>query len=177
MDFISVVDPTLIQLYRITGNAFADYLLGTFLLALTSVLLGKCTVPLVLRCNRAHNKRLAKELDEKHELSLTALHQGDQRAYRAINNQASEAYGRYYFNLAAHSFASLWPLPFALEWMQSRFLAVELPFIHPLSSFLPPLGFFAVFVLCYILARILLKSVHLPREAVREPLFVTPKGA
>jgi len=168
MDFTSRLDPILIQFYQITGYAFADYLLGTFLLALASALIGKCTISLTFRFGRAHMQELAKELNDRHRLSLAALHEKDDRAFRAINNQATEAYGRYYFNLAAHSMASLWPVPFVLEWMQDRFHEVELPFIHPLSSLLPPLGYFATFVLCYILARMLLKLIPVPAHNSRK---------
>ena len=42
------IDGILIQFYRFTGLTFLDYLLGTFILALISVILGELTISLAL---------------------------------------------------------------------------------------------------------------------------------
>ncbi len=159
MNLPLVLDPLLISLYRITGNVIFDYFLGTLMLALATVLLGKLTISLVLRYNQKHNAALEKELEDKHRISMAALETNDKQAYRACNNQANEVFGRYFFNMTAHSAALLWPVPIALAWMQSRFLGVQFEFIYPISLIWPSTGYFTTFLLCYVLARILMKNL------------------
>jgi hypothetical protein len=159
-DITVMIDRILIPLYRITGYAFVDYFIGTFLLALITVVLGETTISLVLRLNRRHNERLERELAHKHSLSMSALQASDDAAYRACNGQAAEAFGRYIFNVTAHSAAFFWPVPFALAWMNTRFADVAFEFVYPLSLVLPSTGYFLTFACCYVLARIFFKNLR-----------------
>ena len=147
---MQVLDPVLIILYRLTGYPLADYYLGTFLLALLTVLVGEITISLVFRINKAHLDKLNARVEKMKHLSSEALALGDQEGYKACNKEGNDAFGQVFFNKFGLSAASLWPIFFALAWMQERFAEIGLP--------LPWIGweinYFFFFLLCYILARI-----------------------
>ena len=52
-----IIDPFLIWCYRITGCTFADFLIGTFVLASVTVIVGEFTISLAYLVNR---KRIEK---------------------------------------------------------------------------------------------------------------------
>jgi hypothetical protein len=154
------IDGILIQFYRFIGVTFLDYLLGTFILALISVILGELTISLALRYNRVHVDAITDNMVNMNNLSIMALKSRDKKSYKACNNRANDAFGKYFFNMIAYSASSLWPAFFALSWMQARFSQVEFPLVYPVDIILPALGYFPTFLLCYILARILFKNVR-----------------
>jgi hypothetical protein len=90
-----------------------------------------------------------------HNLSIKAIAIKDKENYTSCNTQANEAFGKYFFNMITHGAAYLWPLPFALGWMATRFSGVsfELPFSLPIIG--DTMGFAAVPINMYILCRIL----------------------
>jgi hypothetical protein len=147
---MQVLDPILITLYRVTGYPLVDYYLGTFLLALLTVLVGELTISVVFRINKAHLDKLNARVEKMQRLSSDALAEGDQAGYKACNKEGNDAFGQLFFNKFGLSAASLWPIFFALAWMQERFAEIGLP--------LPWIGweinYFFFFLLCYILARI-----------------------
>jgi len=147
---MQVLDPILIAFYRLTGYPLADYYLGTFLLALLTVLVGELTISLVFRINKAHLDKLNADVEKMKHLSSEALAAGDQAGYKACNKEGNDAFGQLFFNKFGLSAASLWPIFFALAWMQERFAEIGLP--------LPWIGweinYFFFFLLCYIPARI-----------------------
>jgi hypothetical protein len=159
-DLPAFLDPYIIHLYRFTGIAFVDYFLGTFLLALVTVVVGELTLSLALRFNLRHIRSLEDELMKNRDLSVEAAVQGDAESYRACNDQANDAFGRYFFTMIAYSAAALWPIPFALTWMQYRFHLVEFKLAYPLSVVWPSTGYVTTFVLLYVLARILFKNLR-----------------
>ena len=144
------LDPILITFYRLTGYPLVDYYLGTFLLALLTVLVGELTISLVFRVNKAHLDHLQARVEKMKRLSSEALAVDDQAGYKACNKEGNEAFGQLFFNKFGLSAASLWPIFFALAWMQERFAEIGLP--------LPWIGweinYFFFFLFCYILARI-----------------------
>ena len=148
---MQTLDPVLILLYRLTGDPLTDYYLGTFLLALLTVLVGEFTISLVFKVNKAHLDRLNAKVEKMSHLSEEALRLGDEGSYKAINKEGNDAFGHVFFNKFGLSAASLWPIFFALAWMQERFAEIGLP--------LPWIGweinYFFFFLMCYILARIL----------------------
>lgn len=148
---MEMLDPILIYLYRLTGYPLADYFLGTFLLAFLTVLVGEFTISLVFRVNRKHLETLNGRVEQMNHLSEQALQQGDEKSYRAINREGNDAFGQLFFNKFGLSAASLWPIFFALAWMQDRFAHIALPL--PLLGW--GLNYLALFILCYIIARIL----------------------
>ena len=167
-------DLILISPYRRSGNPVIGFFLGTLVLSLWCVLIGKVTGLVVWSINRAHMESLERETVTMHNLSLKAILFKDKASYTACNKEANEAFGRYFFAQLAASAATLWPLPFALAWMETRFNEVTFPLPYPLNLVVPAVGYIAIFLLCYILLRILLKHLlpmfHPVRTATsREP--------
>jgi hypothetical protein len=154
--FFVILDPYLIWFYRVPGNAWVGFFLGTFVLALICLILGDATAVVANRLVGRHMENHAAEALKYGDLSITAAKAGDKPAYQAANRLANEAFGLSFFSLMALSMARLWPLPFALAWMQYRFLDVEVPL--PLLPW--SLGYIGVFILIYILAYFLLKRVR-----------------
>lgn len=158
-------DTCLIQLYRLTDIPFVAYLIGTFLLAFLCVITGEITISLALKWNRRHIEALNRETREKERLSMQAYQAGDRAGYKALNKEATEAWGKKFFTMVAYSAGILWPIPFALGWMQTRFMDVPFPLAYPLSVvFGETVGYPFTFIPIYILCRILFKYMrpHLP---------------
>ena len=154
------LDPYILAIYELTGLEAADGLIGTFILALAVVVIGEFTISLVFRANRRHLERLDQNLSKFSELSQEALRRGDEASYRALNKQANDAYGHVFFNKFGLSAASLWPIFFALDWMQPHFAetGVALPFLASGANYV------AVFLACYVMARLVFGRLkrHLP---------------
>lgn len=156
---ILLADRYVIELYRITGNPFMDYFIGTFLLAVISVLVGEATVMLLRRVNGFHIERLDRELNEKHELSMQSKLSGDENEYRILNREANDAFGRVFFNIFTFSAASLWAVFIVLAWMQTRFMEVEFPLPFKLPLLGESVGYVFTFLLLYIMARIIIGNL------------------
>jgi hypothetical protein len=148
---MEILDPVLIYLYRLTGYPLVDYYVGTFLLAFLTVLVGEFTISIVFKVNKAHLDRLNARAEKMGRLSEEALRLGDEKSYKAVNKEGNDAFGHLFFNKFGLSAACLWPIFFALAWMQERFADIDLP--------LPWVGwkinYVFFFLLCYVLARIL----------------------
>jgi hypothetical protein len=132
----------------------ADYFIGTFILALLSVLVGEGTVLILKKVNSSHMEGLDRTLSEKHELSMQAARHGKKSLYRQLNREANEAFGKVFFNMFTFSAASLWFVFFVLAWMQSRFNDVWLPFPFQIPVMGGSAGYVFVFLLFYVLSRI-----------------------
>lgn len=175
MGLFESIDSVLICLYRITGSPLLDYYLGTFLLAFISVVVGELTISVVFRINKAHLDRLNAKVQKMNRLSLEALSLGDKENYKACNKEGNDAFGQLFFNKFGLAAASLWPIFFALAWMQYRFAEIGLP--------LPWIGweinYFFFFLLCYILARIFFARIKgkLPYfKGIHQTLLTYDKG-
>lgn len=144
------LDGLVIPLYRITDNPLLDYFIGTAMLAVMSVLIGEATALLLKRVNRRHIERLDRELSVKYELSMASKLSGDEDAYRSLNREANDAFGRVFFNMFTFSAALLWPVFFVLAWMQARFIDIE----FPLPVLGGSVGYVFTFLLLYIMARL-----------------------
>jgi hypothetical protein len=153
MAMLELFDTVLISFYRITGNPLGDYFIGTFLLAMLAVMVGQLTLFLVYRTNRSYLEDLDNELANLNRLTASAMEMGDRQNYKLLNKEANDTYGHVFFNRFGLSAASLWPVFFALAWMQERFAPITIP--------VPWLGFkanyFVVFLLSYIAATILFR--------------------
>ncbi|MCB2217722.1 hypothetical protein [Desulfofustis glycolicus] len=153
--FLTLIDPWLIVPYRAVAPAVAGYLLGTTILALYCVVIGDLSATLVAFLNRGYLSKLRRKMEHHHHLSEKALMMGDKESYKAVNKQGLDAFG-YSFSMGAALFCvSIWPMPFALAWLNSRFAEAPLQ----LPATLPLLGgrelhYFTSFLLLYILARI-----------------------
>jgi hypothetical protein len=154
------LDPYLLALYGLTGAHALDGLIGTFLLSLVVVVIGEFTISLVFRVNRKHLDKLNSNLKKYSDLSQEALRRGDEASYKALNKQGNDAYGHVFFNRFGLSAAALWPIFFALDWMQPHFAetGIAVPF-YPFGA-----HYVVVFLICYILARIVFGRLkrHLP---------------
>ena len=151
MIFSEAADSILIYLYRITGIPLLDYYLGTFLLALLTVMVGELTISLVFRINKAHLDRLNAKVEKMSRLSSDALLLGDEFSYKACNKEGNDAFGHLFFNKFGLAAASLWPIFLSLAWMQSRFGQIGLPL--PWTGW--ELNYALFFILCYVPARML----------------------
>jgi hypothetical protein len=154
------LDPYMSALYGLTGVDALDGLVGTFLLALAAVIIGEVTISLVFKANRRHLERLNSNLAKFSDLSQEALRRGDEASYKALNKQANDAYGHVFFNKFGLSAAALWPIFFALDWMQPHFSenGVPLPFLAAGANYV------VVFLVCYVMARFVFGRFkrHLP---------------
>ena len=168
-------DLILISPYRWLGNPVAGFFLGTLVLSLWCVLIGKVTGLAVWMINRSHMGSLERETVKMHNLSLRAILFRDKSSYTACNKEANEAFGRYFFAQLAAGAASLWPVPFALAWMETRFRAVTFPLPSPLSLITPAVGYLAIFLLWYVLLRMLLKHLSPKFHAVRTKTARKPR--
>jgi hypothetical protein len=154
------LDPYILALYDLTGVQAADGLIGTFLLCLAVVVVGEFTISLVFKVNRRHLDRLNDNLAKFSELSQEALRRGDEASYTALNKQANDAYGHVFFNKFGLSAASMWPIFFALDWMQPHFAEIGIP----VPFYTAGVNYVVVFLICYILARMVFGRLkrHLP---------------
>jgi len=151
VEFWNSLDHMLITFYRITGDPVSGFFLGTFLLALLAVVIGELTISVAYLLNRVHIKALNDRMARMHNLSLNALRSGQKEEYRRSNKEANDAFGRVFFNAVALSAASLWPVFFALSWMQERFMGIDFPV--PFTGL--TVNYVLIFLICYVLARIL----------------------
>jgi len=155
------LDGFLIFFYRMTGHAYVDYFMGTFCLALICVVVGEITVSLAIKFNQRYIDEMTEEMEIKEQLSIKAYGAGDKSGYKALNKEATDVWGRHFFTMVGYSAGILWPIPFALGWMQSRFAGVDFEIAFPLSIvFGTSVGYIFTFIPIYILARIIFKYLR-----------------
>jgi hypothetical protein len=172
-------DAVLIPLYRITGYSLPDYFIGTMLLALLCVVIGELSVSLAIRFNKRHLDSMTREMRQKEMLAMQAYREGDKPGYKSLNKEATDAWGRHFFTMVAYSAGILWPIPFALGWMQTRFSGVKFELAFPLSLiFGQTVGYVFTFIPIYILCRILFKYMrpHLPYFKGVQNLLNAPRA-
>lgn len=145
----NLVDRILLLPYQMTGHPVSDYFIGTFVLALLTVAAGEFTIAAVFKLNKRHLDRLNDELAERYALSMAAWEAGDRKSYAALNREANDAFGKVFFHMVGLSAASLWPIFFALAWMQTRFAGIGFPV--PFTGLTVNYAF--TFLVCYLLAR------------------------
>ena len=120
------------------------------------LIIGEVTFWLATRLMGKHLDRVAGEALKYQDLSIQAAKAGDKFSFKAANKLANDAFGKSFFSLCAVSMAKLWPVPFALAWMQYRFL--ELGFPIPGTGW--SLGYIGAFIIIYIMAYFLIKQVR-----------------
>ena len=149
------IDAFLISFYRLSPIPILGYYIGTGALCLICVIAGQMTYCWAYRRNHRFFSSDSREMIHMHNLSIKALGAKNKTAYKSCNKQANDAFGKYFFAQAAIGIASLWPVPFALAWMQSRFVQVDFALPIPLPGFGSSVGFmftfFPIYVLVYIL--------------------------
>jgi hypothetical protein len=130
---------------------FLEYIASLFWTASVSVILGEVTISLGYRINRGYLRSLNREVQEYQNLSEEASALADPATYRAVNREGNEAFGRLFFHKIALSAASLWPIFFALQWLQDRYASQEI--LIPGTSW--EANYVAAFLVFYILAKVL----------------------
>jgi len=158
-------DSFLITFYRITGFGLIDYFIGTVILAFLCIVIGELSISLAIRFNKRYLDLMSRKMTEKETLALEAYRAGDKAGYKALNKEATDAWGKHFFTMVAYSAGILWPIPFALGWMQTRFSDVQFDLAFPLSLiFGKSVGYIFTFIPIYILCRIFFKYMrpHLP---------------
>jgi hypothetical protein len=156
-----LIDGVLIAFYRATGIPIVDYMIGTFCLAMLSVVVGELSISLALNVNKPYMDRMTAEMLEKEKLSRVAYQAGDRASYAALNKAATDAWGKNFFTMVAHSAGILWPIPFCLGWMDLRFAEVDFQVAPPLSLFFENgVGYPFSFIPMYILCRIVFKYLR-----------------
>jgi hypothetical protein len=164
--FLLAIDPYLIWFYRLTGYSFVDFLLGTFVLASITLLIGEFCISFVFLISRKRIAEVSDEVLRYQNLSVDAAAVGDKTAYRAANTLANDAFGRTFFMQIAFSAAFVWPVFFALTWMGYRFGDVEFRLLF--TDF--TVGYACVFIPLFIAAYLIFK-----RLKGRLPYFRTIK--
>jgi hypothetical protein len=151
----NAIDAFLISFYRITDIPILGYYFGTAVLSLICVIVGQMTYCWAYRRNYRFFNSDNQEMVHMHNLSIKALGNKNKGAYKSCNKQANDAFGKYFFAQVAIGISSLWPVPFALGWMQTRFAEVEFALPIPLPGFGSSVGFlftfFPIYVLTYLL--------------------------
>ena len=149
------VDLLLITPYRVFGNPVAGFYFGTFVLCALCVILGEITFRVASGVNHSHIRGLSDAMTRMHNLSVKALVLRDKENYQACNALANEAFGKYFFNMITLGAAALWPVPFALAWMHTRFGGIELELMFSLPLLGNSVAFPAVMIPMYILCRVI----------------------
>lgn len=153
--FFLWLDPFLVWFFRLTAEPVVNFFLGTTIMAILALTLGKIGAALVLAAGRHHTQKLTDEAKRYHDLSIAALKAGERSTYEAANKLANEAFGKSFFLGVAQSAGFLWPVGLILAWMQYRFFGLAFPI--PLIGW--SISFMGVFILLYILVWVLFSAV------------------
>ena len=159
--FYLFFDPYLIWFYRLTGSPVANFLLGTFVVAVLALLVGKITSFLASLLVRPHFEGVADEARKYHDLSMEALKAGDRPSYEAANQLANDSFSKSFFMQLALSATFFWPIFLVLGWMQCRFLEIEFPIPGTKWS----LGFIGAFIIIYAFTYMALKRLTWFRQS------------
>lgn len=152
--FYFVIDGFLILFYRFSSIPILNYMIGTFCLSMMAVILGELTVSIALKFNKKYIGGLSESMKSKEAMAIHAYERGDMAGYKALNKQATDVWGKKFFTMMGHSAAILWPIPFALGWMQTRFQDVEFMISFPFTVITDSVGYTFSFFPIYILSRI-----------------------
>jgi hypothetical protein len=153
--FFLFLDPYLIWFFRITGYSFVDFLLGTFVLAFITLVIGEFCISIVFLLSRKNIAKVSDEVVRYQNLSVDAAAVGDKTAYHAANKLANDAFGRTFFMQIAFSAAFLWPIFFSLTWMGYRFSDVEFRLLFTDYT----VGYACVFIPLFIASYLIFKRL------------------
>ncbi len=138
-----------------------DFYIGMVCLSFLGVIVGEITISLALRFNQSHLDQLNHDITHRETLSRQAYYSGDRYSFKALNKAANDAWGKHFFTMAAYSAGMLWPVPFMMAWMNTRFKDID--FILPLPMswiFGETIRYPFLLILTYILCRILFKNMR-----------------
>lgn len=153
-------DPLLVFFYRLPEDSHVGFYAGTFVLVILCLLTGKLTMALVQRVNRTFYDEQQNKMINMHDLSIKAISAKDKKSYIAINSLANEYFAKVFFSRAALFGISLWPVPFVLGWMATRFSSVGIKV--PFSSY--STDYLSIFLSLYIISRVLLRKFSISNK-------------
>jgi hypothetical protein len=153
-DIYQFLDPWLIWVFRVTGEAHVGFAVGIVWLSLLATVIGELCMAGVYFLNKKHFASVHKDMVSHHNLSLKALGAKDKTAWKACNSIANDAFGKSFFSRIALFASSLWVVPIAIGWLYFRFSSVE--FVLP---YLGQVGLTFIFIPAYILTRYLFSKL------------------
>ncbi|WP_321404313.1 hypothetical protein [Maridesulfovibrio sp.] len=145
-----LIDSMLIAPYRIGLPTVAAFWFGTALMALWCTIAGELSMSLIYIWNREYYTDLNRKMTRMHNISVEAVRHKEKDTFKSANKWANEYFGKVFFSHAALFAVSLWPVPFAMGWMQSRFAGIDIHTV-PFTKF--SLGYSFVFISAYIIVR------------------------
>jgi len=149
------LDTGFIFFFRLPEIPILGYYLGCAVLSLACVVVGQITIAIAFFWNQKFIDRDNQEMVRMHNLSVRALLSKDKSSYKSCNKVANDAFGKVFFSQIALSISSLWPIPFAAGWLQTRLqdvtfaLPISLPVVGGQVGFM--FTFLPIFILVYIL--------------------------
>lgn len=152
-----IIDNILITPYRMDIPSVAAFWIGTSILAIWCIILGEICMSLGYLWNRKYYNGLNKEMIRMHNISIEAILRKDKKIFKSSNEWANEYFGKVFFAHAALFAISLWPVPFALGWLQKRFSGID---IHTIPVLNFGLEYPFVFISAYIILRYLFSKVR-----------------
>lgn len=157
MTIYSAIDPFLIAPYRWFASSELSFWIGTAVLAIVCLVVGELALTLVYMTNRTYYAGLNKKMVRMHNVSIQAICSKDKAIFKAANTWANEYFGKVFFSQAALFGVSIWGLPFAMGWLQTRFEGIT---IYSIPYFGQPLGYTFVMLTCYIALRFGLSKIR-----------------
>ena len=152
--------------FRISPIPILGYYAGSFVLASLCVISGQLTIAVAFIWNRRFIEENNCHMVQSHNASMKALAAQSKDGFTMCNKVANDAFGKVFFSQIALSAASLWPIPFAIGWMQNRFSNVVFDLPVRLPGIGDNVGFLFTFLPIYVLTFIIFKNIK-----KRLPLF------
>ncbi|WP_320170244.1 hypothetical protein [Maridesulfovibrio sp.] len=152
-----IVDALLIGPYRTGLPAVAAFWLGSAVLALWCTLGGELSMTLVYIWNRDYYTDLNCKMTRMHNISVEAVRHKEKETFKSANTWANEYFGKVFFSQAALFAVSLWPVPFAMGWLQERFAGITIHTV-PFTDF--SLSYPFVFISSYIIVRFTFSKIR-----------------
>ncbi len=146
-----LIDGFLIYPFRLLSNNLASFWLGCVFISLLCIVIGRLTGKLLFFLNKAYYQKQNAELEHYQTLSIKAANTGNKDTYKAVNHMANDSFGKSFFTGAALFSATLWPLPFAMFWLSTRFEGVG---IFTLIGTEREMNYAFVMLACYIVLRL-----------------------
>ena len=145
------IDFFLIMPYRFIENPMLGFLLGSSILAVYCLIIGKICSWIVGKINYDRFKSDHRQMIHNHNQSLRALLAKNKAAYKAFNNEANDAFGKFFFSRMACGMATLWPVFFSLAWLNSRFADIEFYLPYHLGTVRYAFFFIALYIIFMII--------------------------
>ncbi len=147
--FFFFLDDFLIAPFRLFLSPILGFWFGCSVLALYCIVLGELSFLIVYIFNRNFYIELNQGMTEMHNISVEAIRRKNKQIFKDANWWANEYFGKVFFSQMALFAVSIWPVPFAMGWLQLRFSGIA---VHILAGV--DFGYGFVFLSVYIVLRI-----------------------